>query len=400
MDYGFDAPPRREGYSSVKWDHARRATGIQDILPLWIADMDFPSPKEVVEAIALRAAYPFFGYAKRDESYYEAVMEWFVARHGWRVEREWITHVNGVTGAIATAIRAFTARGDGVVIQSPVYHPFPKIIERAGRRVVDNPLRLRAGRYVPDFDDLRRKMVIDRPKALILCNPHNPVGRVFTREELETLGNICLEFGVIVVSDEIHAGIVYPGHAHVPFTQASLDFARISVVCTAPSKTFSLAGLATANIVIPDRTLRLWFDRESEAVGSHAFNLFGAVACEAAYRNGGPWLDAVLEYLAANIDHAIARLAKGVPSARVVAPEGTYFLWVDLSALGLSPRSLERFLIERARLYLNQGYEFGPGGEGFVRVNIACARSTLDAALDRLEEGVADFARKGFDPGL
>lgn len=400
MDFGFDAPPRREGYNSVKWDYARKATGMTDVLPLWIADMDFPSPREVGEAVARRAEYPFFGYANRNDSYYEALMDWYVTRHGWRVEREWITHSSGVTNAIAIAIRVFTGRGDGVVIQSPVYHPFPRIIERSGRRVVNNPLKIRSGRYVPDFDDLRKKMVMDRPKAFLLCNPHNPVGRVFTREELETLGNICLEFGVIVISDEIHADIVYPGHAHVPFAQAALDFARISVVCTAPSKTFSLAGLATANIVIPDKTLRLWFDRESEAVGSHAFNTFSAVACEAAYRHGGPWLEAALAYIAGNRDYAIARLARNVPSARVTVPEGTYFLWVDLSALGLSPQSLERFLVERARLYFNQGYEFGKGGEGFVRVNIACARSTLEEALERLEHAVSDFARNGFDPGL
>ena len=400
MPYDFDAPARRAGYGSVKWDFALEKTGVADALPMWVADMDFPSPPEVTEALVDRARYPFYGYTARPEGYYAAITDWFVTRHGWKVDREWIVHASGVIEAVTIAIRALSARGDGVVIQTPVYHPFRPAIERAGRRVVENPLRFRGGTYEPDFDDLRRKLVFERPKVFLLCNPHNPVGRVFTREELETLGNLCLEHGVTVISDEIHADIVYPGGTHVPFLTASTDFAGNAIVCTAPTKTFSLAGLSVSNIVIPDRTLRLWYEKERAAVGANGFNIFGAVACEAAYRHGARWLDAALAYIGDNRDYALARLASRVPGARVARPEGTYFLWVDLSFLGLGTKELERFLLKDAKLWFNQGYIFGTGGSGFVRVNIACPRSTLIEALDRLERAIAEFTRNGYDPGL
>lgn len=400
MVYEFDAPARRSGYGSVKWDFIEAKTGVPDALPMWIADMDFPSPPEVTEALVDRARYPFYGYTARPDSYYRAVTDWFLTRYGWPVDREWIVPSSGVMESITIAIRALSSRGDGVVIQTPVYHPFRTAIERTGRMVVENPLRFRGGEYAPDFDDLRRRLAIDKPKVFLLCNPHNPVGRVFTREELETLGNLCLEFGVTVISDEIHADITYPGNTHIPFTAASTDFSRNSIVCTAPGKTFSLAGLSVSNVVIADRTLRLWYERESEAVGAKGFNVFGAVACEAAYRHGIPWLDAALAYIRANRDYAIARLADSIPRAIVVLPEGTYFLWIDLSFLGLGAKELERFLLRDAKLWLNQGYIFGTGGTGFVRMNIACARPTLVEALDRLERAIGEFSRNGYDPGL
>jgi cystathionine beta-lyase len=355
---------------------------------MWVADMDFPVAEPIRDAIMRRASHPIYGYTARPDSYYGAIIDWMRRRHGWEVKREWITHSNGVINALYTAVLALSETGDGVIIQPPVYHPFPAIIRKTGRRVVENPLKVADGHYAPDIDDLIAKIRAEKPKLLILCNPHNPVGRVFTRGELEAIGRACVDNGIIVLSDEIHGDLVYREYRHVPFASISEDFARTSVICTAPSKTFNLAGLATSNIIIPDEGLRSRFDRANEGVGAKTFNLFGSVACEAAYAHGESWLETVIDYIDGNRRFATDFLKDRLPEFRVTRPEGTYFLWIDLSALNLGQKELERFLLRDAGLWFNQGYTFGEGGDGFVRVNIACRRATVEEALLRLESAV------------
>jgi len=277
-----------------------------------------------------------------------------------------------------------TREGDGVIIQPPVYHPFPRVIRQAGRRVVENPLVLEDGVYRMDFEGLVHTIQTEKPGAMLLCNPHNPVGRVFTRGELARLGEICLAHGIPVISDEIHGDIILPGHAHVPFVEASPGSLGSAIVCTAPSKTFNLAGLSTSNIIIPDTALRVKFEAANRRAGAETYNLFGAVASEAAYAHGGQWFDEVLAYISGNTRFAMSFLREHLPSARVIEPEGMYFLWIDLSFLGLDDASLETFLVSKARIWVNQGHTFGSGGSGFVRMNLACRKALLEEALGRL----------------
>lgn len=389
MTYDFDSQVDRTGTQSLKWDYVAATTGVPDALPMWVADMDFEALPEIREALAARARHPSYGYTQRSDSYYQAVIDWQARRHGWKVERPWITHSAGVVNALHTAIRALVRPGEGVLIQPPVYHPFFHTIRHCGARLVSSPLVAAGGRYLPDLADFAAKLKDEKPKVFILCNPHNPVGRVFTRDELLAMGNLCLEHGVTVISDEIHSDLVYRGPRHLPFPLVSEAFNANTIVCTAPSKTFNLAGLATSNIIIPDPALRAAFDGAAEAAGIKSFNIFGSVACEAAYRHGEAWLAQLLDYLEGNLEHARQYLAAHLPQLTAGKTEGTYFLWLDCRALGLQPQALERFMLERARLWFNQGSMFGPQGDGFVRINLACPRATLDEALSRLHQAVA-----------
>jgi len=384
MKYDFDRELDRTGTASVKWDFIKEKTGDAGVIPLWVADMDFAVADEIRDAILERASHPIYGYTVRGDSYYDALTGWYARRHDWKIERDWITHSNGVLNAIATAILAMTEEGDGVIIQPPVYHPFPRVIRQAGRRVVENPLVLDDGVYRMDYDGLERLIEAEKPGAMLLCNPHNPVGRVFTRGELAQLGEICLAHGIPVISDEIHGDIIHPGHVHVPFIEASPVTPGSAIVCTAPSKTFNLAGLSTSNIIIPDPVLRAKFESANRRAGAETYNLFGAVACEAAYAYGGQWFDEVLAYIGENKLFSMAFLKEHLPGVRVIEPEGTYFLWFDLSCLGLDDAALETFLVSNARIWVNQGFTFGLGGSGFVRMNLACRQALLEEALGRL----------------
>jgi cystathionine beta-lyase len=382
--YDFDTIIDRRHTASMKWDSNQD----ENILPMWVADMDFSAPPPVVEAIKARAAAGIFGYTFPPDSYQEAIVEWMRRRHEMVVNPEWIKFGPGVVPALNMLIRAYTNPGDKVIIQTPVYYPFFISIANNHRQVTDNQLKLEDGQYGMDFDDLEIKARDPGAKLLILCSPHNPVGRVWSREELTRLGDICLRNNVIVIADEIHNDLIYRGHRHTVFATISEAFARHSVTCTAPSKTFNLAGLQTASIIIPDERLRALYSEVLESNFLRRPNIFGIVALEAAYRHGEEWLEQLLDYLQGNRDYLMEFIDQKLPQIKVVKPQGTYLVWMDFRELGLRGRQLEDFMLNKAHLWLDEGYIFGSAGDGFERINIACPRGTLSRALDQLYSAV------------
>lgn len=387
MQYNFDKVIDRFHTASVKWDEQEKLFGQKDLLPLWVADMDFQLPAPVLEAMRARVDHGIFGYTERPESYYEAVIGWMQRRHGWQIQKEWICYCPGVVPALSYLVQSFTKPGEKVMIQPPVYPPFSGVVTANGREVVENPLKYEDGRLTMDFDDMRSKMDPD-VKLFILCNPHNPGGRVWTREELTELGNICMENNVMVISDEIHGDLVLKGHTHIPFASISDEFAQHSIVCTAPSKTFNMAGLQTSNIIIANEEWRNAFQHTLNILSLRLTNTFGVVATESAYRYGDEWLDQLLEYLQGNLAFLTSFIESRIPKIKVVQPEATYLVWLDCRELGLDEKSLQRFLLTQAKVAVNQGYTFGQGGEQFIRLNIACPRSILEEGLKRIEQAV------------
>jgi cystathionine beta-lyase len=384
----FDEVVDRRGTGSLKWDGMRKRFGVEgpDLLPMWVADTEFRTPEPVVEALVRRARHGLFGYSAATAAYFEAIHGWLRRRHGWDVKEEWIAATPGVVCAVNLLIRTLTDRGDGVVIQPPVYYPFQRGIEDNGCRVLVNRLHLNGQRYRMDLEDLERKL--PDAKLLILCSPHNPVGRVWSADELRTLGELCLRHGVIVVSDEIHFDLVLSGHAHTVFATLSPELAQQSVVCTAASKTFNLPGLQPAISVIPNPRLRRDFAHTLRACGIPQPNAFCLEAVTAAYTHGEDWLVELLAYLEGNVDLLCRFVATEIPQVRVVRPEGTFLAWLDCRALGLDPGALEQVLLSKGRLVLSQGHTFGAGGEGFVRINLGCPRSMLEDGLGRLARAV------------
>ncbi|MGE4548382.1 MAG: MalY/PatB family protein [Intestinibacillus sp.] len=395
MQYNFDMVTERWGTDSLKYDFAARRDKPADILPLWVADMDFPAPPAVLEALAEKSRHGIFGYSDAaGEDYFDALAAWYGEHFGWKLSPRWLLKSPGVVFAICAAIRALTEAGDAVLLQQPVYYPFQYAVENNGRRLVVNELVYADGRYTVDLNDFEDKIVKNQVKLFILCSPHNPVGRVWTREELTAMGDLCVKHGVRVVSDEIHADFVYPGHRHQVFAALKDEFADISITCTSPSKTFNLAGLQISNIWISNAEIRRRVRAEIHKTGYDLPNVMGLVACRAAYTRGAPWLDALKEYLFANLDYVRSFLAEQLPQIRLVEPEGTYLLWLDCRALGLPDDQLDELIIRRAGLWLDAGTLFGVGGEGFQRVNIACPRTTLERALKKLKAAVDTLPRQ------
>ena len=386
--FDFDRVVDRRGTDCIKFDFAVEHGLPADVLPLWVADMDFPAPQGVLDELRKFADLGIFGYSDAKPDYYEAVADWFQRRFQWRPEAEWLVRAPGVVFALAMAVRALTKPGDSVLIQPPVYHPFYSVVEDNGRRLVESPLVLEDGRYLIDFEDFEAAVVREGVKLFILCSPHNPVGRVWTVEELRRLGDICQRHGVIVLSDEIHCDFTFPGHPHTPFVKAVPELAERSIVCTAPSKTFNLAGLQASNIWIPGADIRQAVTAEINACGLSSLNCVGLAACKAAYRTGEAWLDALLTYLKGNVDFLRDYLRDNLPMLRLIEPEGTYLAWIDFSALGLSPEELDDLVINRAKLWLDAGRIFGECGAQFQRVVLACPRATLKEALDRLKGAI------------
>jgi len=335
-----------------------------------------------------RAQHGIYGYAAPSESYYQAVIHWMQKRHGWQIEKDWISTTHGVVQAIYYLIRGFTEPGDGVLLQTPVYHPFFDAITNGEREIVSNPLIYENGRYCMDFADLEEKTRDPNVKLAILCSPHNPVGRVWTREELIQFGEICLKNDILVVSDELHKDLLYKGVEFIPFATLSDKFAQNSVICTGASKTFNLAGLKTSSIIIPNKAIRSQFSKTRAAYGIYGINAFGAAALEAAYTQGDEWLEQLKEYLQGNLDYLTTFVKENIPQIDVVQPEGTYLVWLDCRRLGLDKSKLERLMCDTARVYLDEGYIFGPEGAGFERMNIACPRHILADALDRIKDTV------------
>ena len=388
MKYNFDREIDRKNTCCLKYDYAVENGKPSDVLPLWIADMDICTAPEVVEALKQRAEHGIFGYTMPKIEYFKTIVNWFKTRHGWDAEPDKFICTPGVVFAICTLIRAVTEVNDAVLICQPVYYPFTTAVTRNERKLVVSELTLENGRYVVDFEDFERKIVENKVKAFILCSPHNPVGRVWTREELEKIGDICLKHGVFVISDEIHADFAFEGHKHLIFPTVKKEFEAACAVCTSPSKTFNLAGLQISNIYIPDPKVRKKFEDELDIMGYWEPNIFGMVGSQAAYANGGDWLDELIRYLKGNVDFARSYLKENLPEIKLIEPQGTYLLWLDCRSLGLNDSELQNIIERKAKLWLDDGYIFGAGGSGFERINIACPRATLKIALEKLKSAI------------
>lgn len=388
MPFDFDTVPNRRGTNCFKYDFAREMGMPEDVLPLWVADMDFPTAPAVLERLHALAEHGIFGYTGVKDAYFSAVHNWYAQRFGWETQRSWLVTTPGVVFAIAIAIRAFTQKGDAILIQQPVYYPFANKVTENDRQLVVNPLVLKNGRYEMDFADMERKIVDYHVKMLLLCSPHNPVGRVWTKEELLRVGEICQKHGVLVVSDEIHADFTYAGHTHRVFASVKSEFADFTITCTAPSKTFNLAGLQNSNIFIPNRQLRHAYKKELSACGCGGTNCMGMAACQAAYEAGADWLEQLKQYLAGNLAYIRQFLREKLPDIALIEPDGTYLVWLDLRKLGLTEQQQRQLIVQDAKLWLDTGTLFGQGGEGFERINIACPRTTIEQAMQRLEHAV------------
>ena len=385
MQYDFDTPIDRTHTWSIKHDFKKENGKADDILPLWVADMDFRSPDSVAEALKKAVDHGIFGYSRADESYFDAVAAWYQKRHHLTLQPEWMTCTPGIVFALSIAVRAFTQEGDAVLIQPPVYHPFSRAILRNKRTLVENPLVLKDGHYEMDLEDLEQKVLDEHVKLMILCNPHNPVGRVWTREELTALADICLRHHVYVISDEIHGDFVWQGHEQTPYASISEEACLHSMMCTAPSKTFNLAGMATSNLFIPDPEMRRKFRSELLDVGQENMNRLGLFACRAAYEGGGEWLDQLIGYLAGNLALVRDFCKNRVPQIQLVEPEGTYLAWLDCRELGMTDDELMAFFSDEAKVWLDPGTHSGEQGSGFMRFNLGSSRSVIAQALDQIE---------------
>jgi len=386
MKFNFDEIVDRYNTNCIKYDFAKERGKPEGLIPLWVADMDFRTAPCVTEALVKSARHGIFGYteAKKEGPYFDVMRKWFLERFNFEVKPEWVIKTPGVVYAIFAAIRAYTEETDAVLIQTPVYYPFKESVVDNGRRLVTNPLLYTDGKYKINFDDFEDKIVKNNVKLFILCSPHNPVGRVWKKDELERMGEICLKHNVLVISDEIHCDFVFPGHKHTVFGTISEEFLNNSIICTSPSKTFNLAGLQTANIFIADEKLRQKLRKEISKTGYSQLNTMGLVSCRAAYEEGGEWLDEMLLYLEKNYRYAKDFIGTNLPKIRIAELEGTYLIWLDMNACGLTDAELDKLLVEKAGLWVSNGSIFGDEGKGFIRINIACPLSTLEKAFNKL----------------
>ena len=378
MKYDFDKTIDRRATNSYKWDSAP-----EGVLPMWVADMDFRTAPAIIDALQKRVAHGIFGYTRVSDAYYDAVTSWFSRRHGWDIDREWIIYTSGVVPAVSAVIKALTVPGDKVIVQTPVYNCFFSSIRNNGCEIVSNPLRRTADTYEMDFDALERCAADPRAKVMLLCNPHNPAGRVWTPDELTRLGNICLRNGVTVVADEIHCELVYQGFKYTPFASLSDAFLHRSVTCVSPSKAFNIAGLQIANIVAFDNDLRSRIDKAININEVCDVNPFGVAATIAAYNEGEEWLNQLVDYLHGNYEAMAEFCRRELPEFPITRLEGTYLVWMDCSSLGMPSDALEHALLDDARLWLNAGTMYGAEGEGYMRWNIACPRSVMLDGLNR-----------------
>ena len=383
MTFDFDREIPRSNTASVKYDGAEAVFGSADLIPMWVADMDFASPEAVTRALMERAAYPIYGYTLHPDSMFEALQAWMRKRHGWEIEREWIMMCPGVVTALHATVLAVTQPGDSVIVQSPVYPPFYSCVTTTGRRLVHNPLRLEQGRYAIDFEHLEQCAAAGA-RLLILCSPHNPVGRVWRRDELERVLGIARRHGLVILADEIHADLVYAGSTHT--TLATLAVAGDTVITTAsPSKTFNIPGLGLSALIVPDAAHRAALRKVFEQLHVQSCNPFSIAAFEGAYREGGPWLESLLVYLQETLDFVRDYLGSHLPGIQLIEPEGTYLLWLDCRSLGMNDEELKRFFVQEAKVGLSPGTTFGMGGSGFMRMNIGAPRRVVASALERIK---------------
>lgn len=392
----FDEGLDRRGTGCAKWDFIDEYFDRDDVLPMWVADSDWKTCDAIIEALKERVEHGAFGYGKPGKEHDESVVNWIKKRYDWKIDPEWIVYTNGITPSLSVSVRTFTDLGDGVVLQPPVYYPFYSVIENSGARAIKNELRYDGEKntYSIDFEDLERKFETcdlkveraNRSRMMILCSPHNPVGRVWGEEELKRIGELALEHDVMVVSDEIFSDYVYEGK-HTPFSSLSEEIAQNSITMFAPTKTFNIAGMNIGIAIIPNSRLRRRFKNSRERLVKQG-NVFGFTALKAAYNQGEKWLEAQLDYLEENKDYAVNFVQKNIPEVEVVDPEGTFLLWMDFDELGLKPEELDELLLSKAKVALNNGAWFGENGEGFMRLNFACPRSTLEEGLQRIKDAV------------
>jgi cystathionine beta-lyase len=387
MRYNFDEQVDQV-VSSVKWGMTEKFFGAKDLIPMWVADMDFKGPQPVVDALKERAEVGVYGYTTRPDSLLEAIKGWLARRHNWNIEQDWICFSPGVIPALTTCVREFTKPGDSIIIQPPVYAPFAKVVKENNRELVTNPLKYVNGRYEMDFDDLKEKIKSSGAKMIILCSPHNPIGRVWTKEELQELTDICMDNDMLIISDEIHADLVFSNNKHIPLSAISDKAADKSVVCMAPSKTFNMAGLQASFIFIQNKEMRDVFNKSMQDAHTTMTNTFAVIASEAAYTSGDEWLDQVLAYIRGNLDYLIEFAQKNLPEVKVVDAEGTYLAWLDCRGLGMSAEEMKSFFLTEAKVALNEGSGFGEEGTGFYRMNLACKRSTLEEGLNRIHKAL------------
>ena len=382
--YNFDREIDRKKTNSLKCDFAVERGRVVDVLPLWVADMDFQAPKPVLDALQNAVSHGIFGYSEVKGEYFDVLYRWFDSRFDWQPKSEWLVKTPGVVFALAMAVRALTKEGDSVLIQPPVYYPFFEVIRDNNRKIVESPLLLADGHYEIDFDDLEEKIASQNVKLFLLCSPHNPVGRVWTKEELQKLGELCDRYHVFVVADEIHCELVYEGHDYTPFASLSKRFRQNSVTCVSPSKAFNLAGLQIANIIAADEGVRRRIDRAININEVCDVNPFGVIATIAAYNEGGAWLDALRKYLWENYEYLCRFFEQRLPQYPVLPLEGTYLVWIDCRASSIGSDATTLRLQEEQKLMVNSGTLYGPGGEGFIRLNIACPRTLLADGLERI----------------
>ena len=386
--FNFDKQIDRYNTNSAKFDTAVAQGYPADVLPLWVADMDFQAPECVRSALHKATDFGIFGYSFLGDGYVKAVQNWFAKRFDWQVEREWLITTPGVVFALSAVVRAVTEPGDVVLVQPPVYYPFYRVINNNGRKLVENPMLYENGKYTIDYAGFEEKILQENVKAFILCSPHNPVCRVWTVEELAKIGAICKKHNVIVISDEIHCDFAFPDHPHTPFVKACPEMQDRTVICTAPSKSFNLAGLQVSNIFVPGRELYAKVKGEMEVISYDSPNMLGAIACQAAYEGGEAWLDACKAYMRENLEFVRTFLAEHLPAIKLVEPEGTYFAWLDCSGLGMTKEELDDVIINKAKLWLDSGAIFGEVAAQFQRVVLACPRATLEEAMHRLEKAI------------
>ncbi len=385
MQYNFDEVIQRKNTQSSKWDNVGARVGNPDALPMWVADMDFRCPKPVVDAVRKRAEHEIYGYSYIAPEFRSSTISWIEKRHGWQLSPEWIVFSTGVVPVLNTMIQTFTEPGDEVIIQRPVYYPFINAVVDNHRVVSSNSLLYSGGTYSIDFEDLEKRAASPKAKIMILCNPHNPVGRVFTEDELSRMAEICLKNNVIMVSDEIHSDLIYTGHKHIPIASLSERFAENTVTCFAPSKTFNTAGLRSSGIVVPNQTIRKALEKQFARNRSLQQNIFGLPAYVAAYTECEDYLEQLLLYLENNVKYLDGFLKEHMPKIKLIKPEATFLMWLDCKELGLDNAGLADFLINKALVAVDRGDWFGPEGSGFARMNIACPRITLRQGLEQIE---------------
>jgi cysteine-S-conjugate beta-lyase len=390
MGWDFDEEVRREGTDCIKYDLREEIFAKKDVIPMWVADMDFKTPRFITDKLRERLKHEIFGYSFRPAEYFDSIIRWVKLRHNWNIEKEWICFCPGIVPALNICTLAFTRPGDRIIVQPPVYFPFFSAVESHGRNLVYNQLTEKKGRWEMDFDSLISS-IDENTKMIIISNPHNPVGRAWSSEELTKLAEICLERDIIMLSDEIHCDLILPGFCHTPTARISDKIKDITVTCIAPSKTFNLAGLSTASVIISNPVLRKYFNRKVESLHIGNGNIFGTVASIAAYTEGHEWLDALMEYINKNVEIVRKYCTDLIPEIMPVLPEATYMVWLDCRKFGMTGKEMQSLFVEKAGVGMNEGSVFGPGGEGFMRMNIAATHKTVLKAMEQIEKAVAQI---------